>query len=115
MYYVSWIREYPIYEPAEGGYYYAGEQVFLCNAYPTWKQANRAFKKLRREFLDYCGWADEGPGYLHHERDVYAVDCGGVGKYKRPMVKLQSDYVGKEEWIQITRRKPNGCGRQPYC
>ena len=53
MYYVSWIREYPIFEPAEGGYYYAGEQVFYCEEYPTWKKANKAYQKLKREFYEY--------------------------------------------------------------
>lgn len=115
MYYVSWIREYPIFEPAEGGYYYAGEQVFYCKEYQTWKKANKAYQKLKKEFLDYCGWADEGPGYLHHPRDLIINDCGGCGKYRRPLVRLCSEYVGKEEWIQLTRRRPVEHGRVPYC
>ena len=27
MYYLTYYEEYPIYEPAEGGYYYAGNQA----------------------------------------------------------------------------------------
>ena len=115
MFDVSWIREYPIFEPAEGGYYYPGEQVFYCEEYPTWKKANKAYQKLKREFYDYCGVADEGPGYLHHERDVIDVAHGGCGKWRHPFVKLCSEYIGKEEWIQLTRRRPVERGYVPYC
>lgn len=115
MYYVSWIREYPIFEPAEGGYYYAGEQVFYCKEYPTWKKANRAYQKLKKEFAEYCGWADECTGYLHHQREINFRECGGCGKYVHSFVRRCSKYVGKGEWIQITRRRPVDRGRVPYC
>lgn len=106
MWYVSWIREYPIYEPAEGGYYYAGEQVFHLAIYKTWKQARRAYEKLKKEFLDYCDFYGE---------EAICQDCGGVGRYLRPCVRKPSKYVGQEEWVQLTRRRPVERGRVPYC
>lgn len=105
MYYVSWIREYPIYEPAEGGYYYAGEQVFLCERFATWKKAKKRYKKLKIEFLDYCDF---------QKNRTVSIDCGGCGKYVHPLTRLSSKYIGEGEWIQITRREPQECGWHPY-
>ena len=121
MFFVSWIREYPIFEPAEGGYYYAGEQVFYCKEYPTWKKANRAYQKLKREFLDYCGFYMEKDfcprdSYVfYRDSDVEDFMTGGCGKWRRPHMILHSKYIGREEWIQITRRRPVERGRVPYC
>lgn len=56
-YYVSYVEEYPIYEPAEGGYYYAGEQVMNYRKFSSWKKANKYFQKVKRQFLDEYDWA----------------------------------------------------------
>lgn len=105
MFYVSYITEYPIYEPAEGGYYYAGEQVQFCKEFSSWKKANRCFQKMRKEFLaeyDYCP-----------DRINDAV-WGGVGKWVNPAVYYHSKYIGEGEYIQITRTKPVEKGWHPY-
>lgn len=42
MRYISYYQKYPIFEPAEGGYYYAGNQVV--------ESERMSKRKCRREF-----------------------------------------------------------------
>lgn len=49
MVYLTLYEEYPIYEPAEGGYYYAGQQVDRFYRLNSEKQAKRKLAKLRKE------------------------------------------------------------------
>ena len=106
MFYVSYITEYPIYEPAEGGYYYAGENVEKCIAFSSWKKANKLFQKWRKEFKEMH---DDEPERIHD------ADHGGVGKYVNPAVYYHARYIGDGEYIQITRKEPQGKGWTPYC
>lgn len=106
MFYVSYITEYPIYEPAEGGYYYAGETVEMCREFTSWKKANKFFQKCRKEFLEEH---DDEP-----ER-IYDATWGGVGKWVNPAVYYHSKYIGDGEYIQITRKIPQDKGWHPYC
>jgi len=105
-YYVSYITEYPIYEPAEGGYYYAGTQIQLCREFSTWKKANRFFQKLRKEFLEEFSYDSE--------RVVDGV-CSGVSKWRNPFVAYCSKYIGDGERIELTKKKPVERGYEPYC
>ena len=52
-YYVSYYEEYPIYEPAEGGYYYAGNHCQVTHRYGFLKRARKAFKTWLKEFEEY--------------------------------------------------------------
>lgn len=106
MYYVSYITEYPIYEPAEGGYYYAGTQIQMCREFSSWKKANRFFQKCRKEFLEM----HEG-----EEDRINDATWGGVGKYVNPAVYYFSRYIGEGESVELTRIKPVEHGWTPYC
>lgn len=106
MYYVSYITEYPIYEPAEGGYYYAGTQIQMCREFQTWKKANRFFQKCRKEFLEM----HEG-----EEDRINDATWGGVGKHVNPAVYYFSRYIGEGESVELTRAKPVEHGWTPYC
>jgi len=115
-FYVSWIREYPIYEPAEGGYYYEGETVIYCKEFANWKKAKRDFFSLLDEFTDYIGIKSIRKEFLHEDDNIYVNLTGGVGKFgNHPYVGYSTGYVGQGEYIQITRRKPENHGRVPYC
>lgn len=106
MYYVSYITEYPIYEPAEGGYYYAGTTVQMCREFSTWKKANKFYQACRREFLEM--W--------EYDKDrVYDNQWGGCGRWVHPNIKHSSKYIGESEWLEITRTKPVEQGWTPYC
>lgn len=106
MYYVSYITEYPIYEPAEGGYYYAGTTIEQCLEYSTWKKANKCFQAWRKEFIN--AHADEP------ER-INDFVSGGCGRWAHPFVAYNSRYIGEGEHIELTRTKPVEKGWTPYC
>lgn len=105
-YYVSYIREYPIYEPAEGGYYYPGKSVELCREFSEWRKANRFYQKLRRWFLERH---DDEP-----ERIIDIVH-GGIGTYTHPFVRYSTRYIGEGEFVQMTKEQPYDQGRKFYC
>lgn len=48
MRYLSYYKEYPIYEPAEGGYYYAGNQLVKSERLSK-RQCRRKFEKIWQE------------------------------------------------------------------
>lgn len=52
-YYVSYYEAYPIFEPAEGGYYYEGEALEQFERFGSLKSARRFFRKK----LEECGGA----------------------------------------------------------
>ena len=106
MYYVSYIKEYPIYEPAEGGYYYAGEVVEDCREFSTWKKANKCYQQFRREFLS---WHEDEP------KRICDYTCGGIGKCGGPSVTYYSRYIGEGERVEISRARPQFRGMQTYC
>lgn len=49
MVYLTHYSEYPIYEPAEGGYYYAGQQADSYYRLNSVKQAQRQLNKMRKK------------------------------------------------------------------
>lgn len=112
MFYVSYITEYPIYEPSEGGYYYAGEQVQECKAFSSWKKANKYFQRMKAWFLDLHDYENE----LGH---VTVNEVSGVRKFHGfdigSSAQLYSKYIGEGERVEISCRKPNDKGWEPYC
>ena len=48
MIYLAHYTEYPIYEPAEGGYYYEGQQADCFYRLNSLKQAQRKLKKMKK-------------------------------------------------------------------
>ena len=44
-FYLTYYEEYPIYEPAEGGYYYSGNQVIGFLEYDNFYDAYRDIKR----------------------------------------------------------------------
>lgn len=95
---VTWYDEYPIYEPAEGGYYYAGREYSkMSEPYPL-KKAKRwlkqEYKKLRKIYGDRLYMDDE---------------CG---------IHYISEYIGEGFDIVIERPQDAGkdeIGHTPYC
>lgn len=112
MYYVSYIKEYAIYEPAEGGYYYPGTSVQFSYKFQSWKKANKCFQKLKRWFLEMHDYENE----LGH---VSVNEISGVKKFKGfdigSSVHLFSKYIGDDEYLEISCREPQDHGYEPYC
>lgn len=48
-FYLTYYEEYPIYEPAEGGYYYSGNQVIAWYEYDNFYDAYRDIKTIAED------------------------------------------------------------------
>lgn len=108
MYYVSYIEEYPIYEPAEGGYFYPGEIVIEMRECKTWRKARQIFNQWRkcfeRKYADEMG------------RNIYRYETGGCDKSgDGSLIGYSSKYVGDGCAVRLTRYKPHDKGYTPYC
>lgn len=89
-YFVSFYEAYPIYEPAEGGYYYEGEQLVESIKVGSLKRARRI---MRREAANL------------------GFTCIGSNSSS-----LRGKYIGESEYIYIeTVRGIHEHGWHPYC
>ena len=91
--YLTHYCEYPIYEPAEGGYYYAGREA--CESYEcdTEDEAIQQFEDMKAEL--------EGDGFIIRE-DLYQA-------------YLPSKYIGEGEmWIIEKTYGSRESGKQIY-
>lgn len=103
MVYLSHYEEYPIYEPAEGGYYYAGAELTFSTKLSL-RQAKRDLKAMAAELLEkgYTESANWHP-------ETFDMLPGKRYSYK-------SQYIGEGDFWVIERRP--GCftkGYKPYC
>ena len=93
MVYLTHYYEYPIYEPAEGGYYYAGREADASYEYETMEEAVEQFNKIIPEL--------EEDGYIIRE------DLG--------QAYLSSKYIGDGEmWVIEKTYGSYESGRQIY-
>lgn len=65
MVYLTHYTEYPIYEPAEGGYYYAGIEANEYYRLNSVKQAKRKLAKMRKELEAEGFEVFEDRAYMH--------------------------------------------------
>ena len=108
-YYVSHVTEYPIYEPAEGGYYYAGTTTESSRRFPTWKKANKFFQKAKKQFLEDHPWeVEQGRVHVWEESGVCKDNEGSCVRY-------HSRYIGEGEFVILTRGEYVENGWEPYC
>ena len=86
MRYLSHYQEYPIFEPAEGGYYYAGNQVVESERMSK-RKCRREFEKIWKE----CQKENEEDGF-EENADWLAVGRDGV----HPWIRFNDNYICKE-------------------
>lgn len=79
VYYLSLYRAYPIYEPAEGGYYYEGLELIESNQFLSKQDARRALR-------DYAS------------RNGFNISKDGLSAYK------SGSLIGESEEIYVERR-----------
>lgn len=79
VYYVSLYIAYPIYEPAEGGYYYEGLELVVSNQFLSKQDARRALR-------DYAS------------RNRFNISKDGLSAYK------SGSLIGESEEIYVERR-----------
>jgi hypothetical protein len=91
MLYLTHYTEYPIYEPAEGGYYYTGREADNFYRLNSLKQAKRKLAKLKKQ--------------LEFESFVVGEDYA----YR------SSKYIGEgEEWVIEKVYGSKNSGWRPY-
>lgn len=95
MVWLSYYEEYPIYEPAEGGYWYAGLELVGTERLSK-RAAKRKFDKMAKDHLqDGDWWLTKSDG--------------------RCLIK-DSEYIGEGSMIIIERSKGSRRkGYEPYC
>ena len=94
MRYITHYEEYPIYEPAEGGYYYAGNQVVGYE-----RVSKRKARKMMAEI-----WND-----VKDDENWHICDDGN-------MIWRHSKYIGEGESYVIERKRGKYTkGWKPYC
>lgn len=109
MRYFTHYEEYPIYEPAEGGYYYAGNQIVTSE-----RLSKRQCKKRMRELIAQCE-AENAEKRKREERTGQRFDYWGISSDKNE-VWLSSRYIGEGESYVIERRRGSRVkGYEPYC
>lgn len=93
MYFLTYSEYYPIYEPAEGGYYYSGKSICYMETATTFRKARLKMRKLLKNNDLETSWISTNK-----------LSFGFTGKY-----------IG-EGWIcEITRKPVKEYGYTPYC
>ena len=114
MVYVTHYEEYPIYEPAEGGYYYAGIRIVESE-----KLSKRAAKKLFKKLLEEA--KEENLQMYGEEEPVHDPKQGRIYPwiyycYDRPMIRKYSRCIGEGEYFVIERKQgKDEKDWEPYC
>ena len=121
MRYVSHYSEYPIYEPAEGGYYYAGNQIVESERLSK-RKAKQKFEEIWKEclkeneengFVEGADWKEiiERTHIYPWERNH---DC--EKKFGDYAIYRDSYYIGEGESYVIERKiGRHSKGWEPYC
>lgn len=85
-FYVTYYAEYPIYEPAEGGYYYAGNDAIWSEGFNTeeeaWEYANKYVEQ------------DDEWGDWQKFTDGYKLDGKYIGQNQYVVVEPKKSYLG---------------------
>ena len=113
--YVTYISEYPIYEPAEGGYYYAGTTINAVREFDTWRKARQFYNKARKEFIEFYGepFTDEQMDeYWRYKERVYE-DNHQFGSFNRGIYH-STQYIGDGHELTLTKKPRKEKGWVPY-
>lgn len=107
MWYLTYYEEYPIYEPAEGGYYYAGVSEGQRYAYKTLNEAMADVPRLAEELML--------EPFTHPDNvDEWFI----LAHYGYKYVAMYRDrYIGEDRYLVLeTSAKVGGleCGWHPY-
>ena len=96
---ISYYEEYPIYEPAEGGYYYAGNQLI--------ESERKSKRQCRKEFEAI--WAE------CMKENESGIDSPWI-RVDDNCIRRYSQYIGEGESIVIEKKSGSyKKGWKPYC
>ena len=89
MRYITHYEEYPIYEPAEGGYYYAGNQIVESE-----RKSKRQCRKEFEEIWKQCLKENEENGFIEGHEDEWR-DISSW-HYVFPWVRFDANYIFRD-------------------
>lgn len=121
MRYVSHYSEYPIYEPAEGGYYYAGNELVESE-----RLSKRKAKEKFEEIWKKCLKENEENGFVEgadwkgiiERTHIYPWERNHDWEKKFGFYAIYRDsyYIGEGESYVIERKiGSQSKGWEPYC
>lgn len=117
MRYISHYEEYPIYEPAEGGYYYAGNQLIESE-----RKSKRACKKNLLEIWERCKRENEELGFRDDNQKEWGSIIRQTHNYpwilnsEYNYIFKESYYIGEGESFVIENHQGSQeRGYYPYC
>lgn len=116
MVYVTRYDEYPIYEPAEGGYYYTGREA------TEWTDEPVTLAEALAEVDKYIGdsgfdCVDERSGESYERREDKLVVCHYKYFGSACIARVSGKYIGEGRQIYIESEenfKEHECGWHPY-
>lgn len=112
-YVIQRYQRYPIFEPAEGGYYYEGREpdVHPYEKFDTKQEASEALKKLVKKENESLTEIDDGRG--DSNEGYLVISPNGVNAYS-----INHKYIsdGYDFYVEpINRRGRHRKGRVSYC
>ena len=115
MQYLTHYHEYPIWEPAEGGYYYAGNDIVTIE-----KKSKRQCKKEFEEIWQQCLLENKENGFVEGADWERVREENGSDIYpwirNGNLIYRDSYYIGDGESFMIERHYGSAVsGYQPYC
>lgn len=87
-FYVTYYQEYPIYEPAEGGYYYPGRNAIYSKGFNTKEEAEAHVEELKNEDGE-GGWEKYSDGYIREGKYV--------GDAEEIVIETRKTYLSQEK------------------
>lgn len=109
-YYVSTYTKYPIYEPAEGGYFYNGIQLQHSKGFQTFKDAKRYLRKCYKESIEFLRKYDEDIISGGYEEEYWYCSKN------HQRFGVVSIYYGEGWYIKLERKQGSEVsGYIPYC
>lgn len=111
MVFLTYYEEYPIYEPAEGGYYYSGNQVVSYE-----RLSKRAAKKKLMELYRELKEDDSEPGSRYPGAPIFRGSYDKWELINNNRLVRHSSYIGQGMSYVIERKLgTETMGRVPYC
>lgn len=108
--YVTAVAEYPIYEPAEGGYYYTGTEIVWQRTFQNRRKAKRFFNKTAREFKAEFEEEVAPRGYLPYRNSVNRYNRDGAYM----VMTHNTQYIGQGHRLIMRNRPFVESGWVPY-
>lgn len=116
MRWISHYEEYPIYEPAEGGYYYAGNQIVESE-----RKSKRQCRKDFEEIWKKCLEENKENGFTKEIEDEWGDIIRNTHIF--PWVRFDANYIFRdgyyigegESYVIEQKQGSRECGYEPYC